>query len=275
MLADLPPSSRATRLSVCDAELGHALAGAGGAGERHHVDVGVGGDGLADRRAGAGDEVEHAGGQADVVDDLGEDEGVERRDLAGLEHDGAAGGHGVGDLGGDLVQRVVPRRDAADDADRLAHDEAVADRAPRTRSSRPARRPVLNELIGRPACTIRLSHFGMPASRVTIGGDLVHAGAEALGDAGAELGPLLGARGATSSANAARAALAAASTSAAVPSGMLADDLAVGGVEHVDRAGAGGRHPGAVDVDLVVSGHASPPRSSGRCRDATPRYLRA
>ena len=31
------------------------------------------------------------------------------------------------DLGGDLVERVVPRRDAADDADRLAHDERVAD----------------------------------------------------------------------------------------------------------------------------------------------------
>ena len=90
--------------------------------------VGVLGDGLADLGAGAGDQVEHAGRQADVVDDLGEDEGVERGDLARLEHHGAAGGHRVGDLGGDLVQRVVPRRDAADDADRLLHDEAVADR---------------------------------------------------------------------------------------------------------------------------------------------------
>ena len=55
--------------------------------------VGVRGDGLADLGAGAGDEVEHAGGQADVVDDLGEDVGVERGDLARLQHDGAAGGH--------------------------------------------------------------------------------------------------------------------------------------------------------------------------------------
>ena len=62
--------------------LGDALAGPGRAGERHHVDVGVRDDGLADDGAGAGDEVEHAGGQADVVDDLGEDVGVERRDLA-------------------------------------------------------------------------------------------------------------------------------------------------------------------------------------------------
>ena len=88
---------------------------------------GCDGDGLADDRADAGDEVEHAGGQADLVDDLGEDEGVERGDLARLQHDGAAGGERGRDLRGDLVERVVPRRDAADDADGLAHDERVAD----------------------------------------------------------------------------------------------------------------------------------------------------
>ena len=82
MLADLPPSSRATRLTRLRRKFGDALAGAGRAGERHHVDVGVRRDRLADDRADTGDEVEHAGGQADLVDDLGEDEGVERRDLA-------------------------------------------------------------------------------------------------------------------------------------------------------------------------------------------------
>ena len=107
--------------------LGDPLAGAGRAGERHHVDVGVGGDGLTDDRAEPGDEVEHAGGQPDLVDDLGQDERVDRRHLAGLEHDGVAGGERRRHLQGDLVQRVVPRRDAADDADGLAHDEAVAD----------------------------------------------------------------------------------------------------------------------------------------------------
>ena len=59
--------------------------------------------------------------------DLGEHERVERRDLARLEHDGAAGGERRRDLVRDLVQRVVPRRDRADDPDRLAHDQRVAD----------------------------------------------------------------------------------------------------------------------------------------------------
>ena len=54
------------------------------------------------------------------------DEGVERGHLTRLDHDGAAGGQGRGHLGGDLVQRVVPRRDAADHADGLPDDERVA-----------------------------------------------------------------------------------------------------------------------------------------------------
>ncbi len=88
---------------------------------------GMRGDGLAHHRADAGDEVEHPGREPDVVEDLGQDEGVERRHLARLQHDGAARGEGRGDLGGDLVQRVVPRRDGTHHADRLAHDERVAD----------------------------------------------------------------------------------------------------------------------------------------------------
>ena len=48
-------------------------------------------------------------------------------DLARLEHHRAAGGQRRRDLRGDLVQRVVPGRDRADDADRLAHDQRVAD----------------------------------------------------------------------------------------------------------------------------------------------------
>ncbi len=107
--------------------LGDPLAGPGRAGEADHVDAGMGGDRLADDRTGAGDQVEHAGRQADLVDDLGEDERVERGDLARLEHDGAAGGEGAADLADDLVERVVPRRDRADDTDRLLDDEAVAD----------------------------------------------------------------------------------------------------------------------------------------------------
>ena len=50
-------------------QLAHAPARARGAGERHHVDVGMRGDRLADHRAGAGHQVEHPGGQPGLVDD--------------------------------------------------------------------------------------------------------------------------------------------------------------------------------------------------------------
>src|SRR5690606_24354691 len=106
---------------------GDAASGTGGAGEGDHVHVRVGRQCFADYGAGAGDEVEHAGWEADRVDDLGEEERRERGDLAGFEDDGAARGEGGGDLRDDLVQRIVPRGDGADDADGFAEDEGVAD----------------------------------------------------------------------------------------------------------------------------------------------------
>jgi len=78
---------------------------------------------LTHHRTEAGDEVEHTRWKADLVDDLGEHERVDRCDLARLEHDGAPGSHRLGDLGGDLVERIVPWSDATDDTDRLAHDQ--------------------------------------------------------------------------------------------------------------------------------------------------------
>ena len=174
------------------AELGDALAGPRRPGERHHVDVGVGGDRLADLRSEAGHEVEHAGRQADLVDDLGEDEGVDRGDLARLEHDRAAGRHGVGDLGGDLVQRVVPRRDAADDTDRLAHDERVADLL--LELVRLGRRRGLLEAVDRQADLDELRQpLGHPRLLGDGRGDLVGPGAEGVADAAEVLRPLLGA----------------------------------------------------------------------------------
>jgi hypothetical protein len=168
---------------------------------------------------GAGDQVEHAGGQAGVVDDLGEDVGVERGDLAGLEHHRAARGQRRGDLRRDLVQRVVPRRDAADDADRLLDHLGVGD--------------LLLVLVGLRQLggggegvdgQAGLDQLRQPLRHARLtghdGGDLVHAGHEALGDPGAELGPLLRVLDAQPG-KAALAALAAASTSCAVPSGMV------------------------------------------------------
>ena len=88
---------------------------------------GCAGDRLADHRAGPGDEVEDAGGEAGGLDHLGEDEGVERHHLARLQHHRAAGRQRRRHLGGDLVERVVPGGDRAEHADRLAQHPRVAD----------------------------------------------------------------------------------------------------------------------------------------------------
>ena len=102
--------------------LGHRAAGAGGAGERHHVDPGVGRHRGADLGALAVDQVEDAGRDARVVQDLGEQDRVQRGDLTRLEHHRAARGERRGDLAGDLVDRPVPGRDQAADADRFLDD---------------------------------------------------------------------------------------------------------------------------------------------------------
>jgi hypothetical protein len=100
--------------------LRHADTGAGRAGERHHVDVGMRGHRLADHGARAVDHVVDTLGRAGGVHDLGPDHRVDRRFLGRLEHHGAAGGQGGQNLAGDLVGRPVPRRDQAAHADRLA-----------------------------------------------------------------------------------------------------------------------------------------------------------
>ena len=72
------------------------------------------------------DEVEHALRYAGLVQNFSEDDGIERRDLARLEHHGTSCGQGGADFACDLVQRPVPRRDQPDDADRLLHNERGA-----------------------------------------------------------------------------------------------------------------------------------------------------
>src|SRR3954449_13000209 len=78
---------------------------------------------------------------------------------------------------------------------------------------------VLNELIGRPACTIWLSHFGMPASRVTM---VAISSMRAPRPSPMRVQNLPRSSGDVwdHASNAARAALAALSTSSAVPSGI-------------------------------------------------------
>ena len=99
--------------------LGHQHAGAGRAGEAHHVHIGVGRHHGANARAVAVDEVEHAFRYAGLVQDFGKDHRVERRDFRRLQHHGAACGQRGRHFAGDLVQRPVPGRDECADANRL------------------------------------------------------------------------------------------------------------------------------------------------------------
>ena len=91
---------------LLDAVTGHrrdAATGLQGTGEAHHVDVGMRDDGFADRPAGAGDDVQHAGGEADFVRGFGEHEGADRRHLGGLQHHRAAGRERRRNFANDLV----------------------------------------------------------------------------------------------------------------------------------------------------------------------------
>ena len=100
---------------------------AGRAGEADHVDARVRAERRADAGAVAVDEVEHAGRHARTVHDLGKD----HRAAGGLfgrfqDHRVARRERGC-DLGADLVERPVPRRDHCDDAERFVNDARLAD----------------------------------------------------------------------------------------------------------------------------------------------------
>ena len=216
----------------------------------------MGGDRLAHDGPGAGDEVEHPGRKAGVVDDLGEDERVERRYLARLEHDRAACADGGRDLRHDLVQRVVPRRDAPDDAQRFPHDERVADLL------------LEGELVdnvdvgahdhGRQA---GLDHLREHHRHPDLAGDglrdLLHTGVEAFVQLLEVLRPLLDRRRAPGlEGPACRLGRAVDVLGRAL--GNAAHDRFGRGVDHVDGPGPGGRCPRAVDVELVAVLHPVP-----------------
>ena len=124
------------------------------------------------------------------MDHLGEDEGIDRGDLRGLEHDGAADGECRCHLEGDLEQRVVPRRDGPDDADRLAHDQGVADLLLEGEGLH-----VAGEVGKRLDRESGLHGHGEADGHAHLVGDqladLRHASAERLADAGHVLGALL------------------------------------------------------------------------------------
>ena len=116
----LPPSSRLTFLRLVGSGGGDHPADVGRAGEGGHLGAGVAGQPAADVAA-AVDQVDHAGGQALLVQDLHEPGRRTGGEVAGFDHRAAADGEGERELLGDDEQREVPRRDDPDDADRLLH----------------------------------------------------------------------------------------------------------------------------------------------------------
>ena len=93
------------------------------------------------------DDVEHAGGQAGLLEDLAPEQAADdRRLLRRLEHDRVAEHERRGDRAGRQDQRGVPRRDRADDADRAGAGPSRTRRAcrraaPRRSARRRRRRP--------------------------------------------------------------------------------------------------------------------------------------
>ena len=203
-------------------------------------------DRLADHGAVAGDEVEHTGGEADLVDDLGEDERAQRCHLARLQHHRAAGGERRRDLGHDLVQRVVPRCDAPHDADRLVDHEGVADLL--------LERELADDLGERAHDHGRqpgLDHHRQVERHAHLGGDdvgdVAHARAQPLLQPLEVLGPLLDRRrGPREEGRPRRRHRVVDVGCRALRNG--ADDLLGGGTDDVDGALPGGWHPRPVDV---------------------------
>ena len=72
------------------------------------------------RTAVAGDDVHHAGRQADLFAQLGQAERGEGRELGGLEHDRVSHRQRGRDFPGEHQQREVPRDDLPDHPHRLA-----------------------------------------------------------------------------------------------------------------------------------------------------------
>ncbi len=99
------------------------LADLGRAGEGQLAHDGIRGEFAADRGSSAGDDVEHAAGQARALGERGDGERRERRLLGRLDDDGAAGGQRRRDLARDHRDREIPRRDRGADANRLLQRE--------------------------------------------------------------------------------------------------------------------------------------------------------
>jgi hypothetical protein len=107
----------------------HGDAGLHAAGQADHVDLRVGGKGVADDRSGAGDEVEDALGKRGLGHELREGAGVVGSLAAGLDDDRVPRDEGGGHLAHQHEEGEVPRHHPGDDADRQLVDEDVLSRA--------------------------------------------------------------------------------------------------------------------------------------------------
>ena len=134
-------------LQIAGGRLDDQLADLGGAGEGHLVDIVMGGERRTRRLAIAGQDIDHALGEAGFLDQLAQAQRAERRLLGDLEDDGAAGRQARPQLPGRHEQREVPGDDLADDADGLAHR-------------------VGQEIIGHRPGNGRAGHLGGPAAHV-------------------------------------------------------------------------------------------------------------
>ena len=153
-------------LQVARRRLDDLAAGGDAAGEAHLVDARVAHQGLGDGGVLPGHEVDHAGRQVGLRDQLGEEEVDQRAPRRRLEHHGAARRQRGPELLHADVDREVPGGDHAAHADRLAVDDAAVHlrahrahgsraraAAPRTRRCAPARPSAAGARWAcRPAC---------------------------------------------------------------------------------------------------------------------------
>ena len=124
MFGLLPPISRATFLKLTAAPRQQRPARLVAAGQRDEVDVRAVGERLADASARPEDEVDDAGRDAGLLEQAGQVDRRQRRDLGRLHDRRVPGGERRRDLPADLEERVVPRPDQPADADRLVDDPA-------------------------------------------------------------------------------------------------------------------------------------------------------
>ena len=94
------------------------------AGQRHEVDVAAVGQRLSDASAGAEHEVDDTRGNAGLLEQAGQVDRRQRRDLGRLHDRRVPGGESRRDLPAELEERVVPRPDQPAHADRLVDDPA-------------------------------------------------------------------------------------------------------------------------------------------------------